>query len=62
MNNAMIQQIEELKKSGNEKEGKVFINVLIILLCRVIVRQKDRDRNPTRCNYNIVFTTKRQTH
>lgn len=26
MNNAMIQQIEELKKSKNEKEGKLFIN------------------------------------
>ena len=62
MNNAMIQQIEELKKSRNEKEGKLFINDLTILLCRLVVRQTDRDRYTTRCHYNIVFTVKRQTH
>ena len=62
MNNAMIQQIEDLKKSRNEKEGKLFINDLTILLCRLVVRQTDRDRYPTRCHYNIVFTIKRQTH
>ena len=62
MNNAMIQQIEELKKSRNEKEGKLFINDLTILLCRLVVRQTDRDRHTARCHYNIVFTVKRQTH